>query len=176
MAVRTAFEAVGLSPVKVELGEVTIADPVNQHDQNRALTKLAHNLEAIGFEIIDDHKSRIIEKIRNIIVKLIHHSHNTQTVNLSTYITDQLHYDYTYLSNLFSATEGLTIERYFISQKIERIKELLTYDELTLSQIADQLGYSSTAYLSNQFKKETGLSPSFFKNLKHKNRRNLDDL
>lgn len=172
MAVRTAFEKAGLHPASVELGEVQF-DEQPSTDQ---LNQLDTSLKQLGFELIDDRRSRIIEKIKNIIVEFVHHSDDNLDTNLSAFLSTKLHYDYNYLSNLFSETEGLTIEKYFIAQKIEKVKELLMYDELSLSQIADRLGYSSVAYLSNQFKKETGLTPSFYKKLKQKNRRNLEDL
>lgn len=118
----------------------------------------------------------MIEKIKNAIVKLIHHSDDNIKTNLSDHIADQLHYDYTYLSNLFSEVEGTTIEKYFIAQRIEKVKELLVYDELSLSEISDRLGYSSVAYLSSQFKKVTGLTPSFYKSLKEHKRKNIEEL
>jgi len=172
MVVRAELEKAGLHPSTVELGEVEIKEQPTAD----TLLQLGKSLQNLGFEIIDDRKSRIIEKIKNIIVELIHHSIENTDVNLSKYISQQLNYDYNYLSNLFSEVEGVTIEKYFIAQKIEKVKELLKYDELTLSQIADKLGYSSVAYLSNQFKKQTGLSPSFYKSLKPNSRRNIEDL
>jgi AraC-like DNA-binding protein len=173
MAVRSAFEKSGLQLLSVELGEVELQDAPGEE----VLQTISQELHKLGFEIIDDKKSRIIEKIKNIIVEHIHHkSDGNLPVNLSAYLVQQLHYDYNYLSNLFSEIEGITIEKYFIAQKMEKVKELLKYDELSLSEIADRLGYSSVAYLSNQFKKQTGLSPSFYKNNKANDRRNLDDL
>src|SRR5690606_3422206 len=117
-----------------------------------------------------------IEQIKNIIINLVHHQDNDIKINLSDLLSSQLHQDYNYLSNLFSAIEGITIEKYFIAQKIEKVKELLVYDELSLSEIAFQLNYSSTAYLSNQFKKVTGLTPSHFKKIKEEKRKPLDHL
>jgi YesN/AraC family two-component response regulator len=114
--------------------------------------------------------------VKSAIVSLIHHSEENLHINLSTYIAEKLHHDYNYISNLFSEVEGTTIEKYFIAQKIEKVKELLKYEELSLSQIADKLGYSSVAYLSNQFKKQTGLTPSFYKTMKQNNRNNIDEL
>jgi AraC-like DNA-binding protein len=172
MAVRTELEKVGLHPLSVELGEVEIKEePVPA-----VLQQLNTALQKIGFEIIDSRKSRMIEQIKNAIVSLIHHSDDSLTVNLSGYIAQQLNYEYSYLSNLFSEVEGTTIEKYFIAQKIEKVKELLKYEELTLSQIADRLGYSSVAYLSNQFKKQTGLTPSFYKAQKENQRKSIDDI
>ncbi|MCH5597452.1 helix-turn-helix domain-containing protein [Niabella ginsengisoli] len=173
MVVTEVFEKNGMKPNAVNLGEV-IVDNVKLPPA--AFDQLHTDLKKLGFEIIDDRKRRVIEKIKNAIVELVHHSDENLQNNLSAFISDKLDYDYNYLSNIFSESEGITIEKYYIAQKIEKIKELLMYDELTLSQIADRLGYSSVAYLSNQFKKETGLSPTFFKNLKSKNRRNLEDL
>ena len=126
--------------------------------------------------MIDDKKSRIIEKIKNIIIDLVHHQDNEAKTNLSDVLSNELHHDYNYLSNLFSEVEGTTIEKYFIAQKIERVKELLVYDELSLSEIAFQLNYSSVAYLSNQFKKTTGLTPSHFKQIKEEKRKPLDEV
>lgn len=172
MVVKAELEKAGLHPLTVELGEVEI----NEKPEMETLHQLDISLQSLGFEIIDDRKSRIIEQIKNAIVSLIHHSDENISVNLSEYISKRLHYDYNYLSNLFSEVEGTTIEKYFIAQRIEKAKELLKYDELTLSEIADRLGYSSVAYLSNQFKKQTGLSPSFYKSLKKNSRRNIEDL
>ena len=172
MVVKAELEKAGFHPLTVELGEVEIKEQLTS-DTLQQLDKALRNL---GFEIIDDRKSRIIEKIKNTIVELIHHSNENISVNLSDYISKKVNYDYNYLSNLFSEVEEITIEKYFIAQKIEKVKELLKYDELTLSQIADRLCYSSVAYLSNQFKKQTGLSPSYYKSLKHNSRKNIEDL
>ena len=130
----------------------------------------------IGFEIIDDKKSKIIERIKNLIVKVVHHKEANIKINLSVLLAEKVGYEYTYLSNLFSEVESTTIEKYFIAQKIERVKELLVYDELSLSEIAYKLDYSSVAYLSTQFKKVTGLTPTFYKSLKENKRKNLEEL
>lgn len=172
MAVKAELEKAGLHPVTVELGEIEI----KEEPTPEILQELNNSLKNIGFEIIDDRKSRMIEKIKNVIIELIHHSDENISVNLSEYISQKLHYDYSYLSNLFSEVEGITIEKYFIGQRIEKVKELLKYDELTLSEIAFRLGYSSVAYLSNQFKKQTGLTPSFYKTMKQNSRKNIEDL
>lgn len=172
MVVKAELEKLGLQSLTVELGEVELKSDTTKE----TLHQLDTALQNLGFEIIDDRKSRIIEKIKNTIVELIHHSDENIGVNLSEYLTKKVNYDYGYLSNLFSEVEGTTIEKYLIAQKMEKVKELLKYDELTLSQIADRLGYSSIAYLSNQFKKQTGLSPSFYKSLKQNSRRNIEDL
>lgn len=172
MVVKAELEKAGMHPITVNLGEVEIEEDAGTD----ILYQLNTSLKSLGFEIIDDRKSRMIEQIKNAIVELVHHSNENITVNLSTFISQKLNYDYNYLSNIFSEVEGLTIEKYLIAQKIEKIKELLMYDELTLSEIADRLGYSSVAYLSNQFKKQTGLTPSFYKSLKQNSRRNIEDL
>lgn len=172
MVVSEELKKAGIAFTDVELGEIEVA----KQPTDAQLKKLDAGLKHLGFELIDDKKSRMIEKIKNNIVTLIHHSDEGIKTNLSDYLSSRLHYDYTYLSNLFSEIEGTTIEKYYISQRIEKIKELLVYDELTLSEIADKLGYSSVAYLSNQFKKVTGLTPSHFKSLKEHKRRNIEEL
>jgi YesN/AraC family two-component response regulator len=172
MVVKMELEKAGIPFLSVELGEIELKNEPSASQ----LEKLKAGLITLGFELIDDKKSRLIEKIKNEIIKLVHHSENGIKTNLSDHLTDKLHYDYTYLSNLFSEIEGITIEKYFIAQRIEKIKELLVYDELTLSEIADKLGYSSVAYLSSQFKKNTGLTPSHFKALKVHKRRNIEEL
>lgn len=172
LAVKAELEKAGLQLVSVELGEVVVEEDLSAE----ILLHLNNSLRALGFEIIDNRKSRLIEQIKNIIVELIHHSKENISVNLSEYISEKLHYDYRYLSTLFSEVEGITIEKYAIAQRVEKVKELLKYDELTLSEIADRLGYSSVAYLSNQFKKHTGLTPSFFKTQTGNIRKNIDDL
>ena len=172
MVVKNQLENAGLHLMSIELGEVEIEEELSKEK----LTGLDASLRAFGFEIIDNKKSKVIEKIKNLIVTLVHHSDLELKTNLSSFIASHMHQDYHYLSNLFSEVEGTTIEKYFIAQRIERVKELLVYDELSLSQIADQLGYSSVAYLSNQFKKVTGFTPSYFKSLKENKRRSIEDL
>ena len=172
MVVKDELIKLGVQPIKIELGEVEIAEELNAQKKNQ-LDKI---LQSFGFELIDDKKSKLIEQIKNTIVELVHYSEEQLKTNFSEHISKKLHHDYNYLSNLFSEVEGTTIEKYFISQKIEKVKELLKYDELSLSEIADRLSYSSVAYLSNQFKKQTGLTPSFYKSLKQNSRKNLDDL
>jgi YesN/AraC family two-component response regulator len=172
LAVENELRQSGYHPQQIELGEVTIDEQLD-HQQLEALDSRLKHLE---FELIDDRKGRLVERIKNLIVKLVHHSNDTLTVNLSNYLADQLQYEYNYLSNLFSESEGSTIEKYYINQKIEKVKELLIYDELNLSQIAYIMGYSSVAYLSSQFKKETGLTPSHFKHIKDNKRRNIEEL
>jgi YesN/AraC family two-component response regulator len=172
MVVQTLLQSNGLHPLSVDLGEVDIEGALSKHQ----LLQLDASLKTAGFELIDNKKSQTIEKIKNAIVELVHHSGDDLHTNLSAFITSKIHQDYNYLSNLFSEVEGTTIEKYFIHQRIEKAKELLVYDELTISEIADRLGYSSVAYLSNQFKKITGFTPSYFKSLKENKRRNIEDL
>jgi len=172
MVVKAEIEKAGFQPASIELGEVEIKETLT----SQQLQQLNISMKALGFELIDDKKVQTIEKIKNAIVTLVHHSDNTIKTNLSAYITSQIHQDYNYLSNLFSEVEGTTIEKYFITHRIEKVKELLVYNELSLSEIAFQLGYSSVAYLSNQFKKITGLTPTYFKSLKEHKRRNIEEL
>lgn len=172
MAVQDQLEKMGIKALSIQLGEVEIKEELSKTQ----ISQLNDSLKHIGFELIDNKKSRTIEKIKTAIIKLIHSSEDNLDSNLSDYISSHLNQDYHYLSNLFSAVEGTTIEKYYIAQKIERVKELLVYDELSLSQIADQLGYSSVAYLSNQFKKTTGFTPSYFKSLKENKRKSIEDL
>ncbi|MGL4292764.1 MAG: helix-turn-helix domain-containing protein, partial [Bacteroidales bacterium] len=133
-------------------------------------------LEAVGFEVIDDRRSKIIEMIKNVIRELVHRKEDELKINLSDYLAGMLKLDYSYLTTLFSEVEGTTIEKYHIAQKIERVKELLIYDNLSISEIAYQLNYSSTAHLSSQFKKVTGLTPTFYKNMADKRRISLDKI
>lgn len=172
MAVEKIFIDNGYHLQKIELGEVDVQEGLN----SEAIQKLDADLKQIGFEIIDDRKSRIIEKIKNLIISLVYQSDKPLNINISDYLSREMNYEYNYLSNLFSEVEGNTIEKYFINQKIERVKELLIYDESTLSEIAFNLGYSSVAYLSTQFKKVTGLTPGYFKAIKAQKRRNIEDL
>lgn len=172
MVVQQVFGSLGHPPVRISLGEVETVNPIPHED----LDKLRKALVSYGFGLIDDTKSRIIEKIKNLVVQSVHHSNEGLKVNYSEYIESHLNRDYAYLSSLFSEVEGTTIEKYVILQKIERVKELLVYDELTLSEIACQMGYSNVAYLSNQFKKVTGLTPSHFKQVKENKRKPLDEV
>jgi len=172
MAVRAVLEKAGLHAITVDLGEVVILEDLPKTD--RVVLNTA--LKNIGFEIIDDRKGTIIEKIKIALIGLTHYGAEQNGISVSQYISGKLHYDYAYLSNLFSGVEGTTIEKYFISLKIERVKEMLVYDELSLSEIAWHLGYSSVSHLSAQFKKLTGLTPSYYKSLKEHKRKNIDDL
>jgi len=170
MVVQNELDKLGIDVKNIKLGEVTIAEKLSPEEKEN----LEKALVPLGFEVIDEKKSRIIEKIKNIIIDLVHHQDNGLTTNLSDVLRSQLHHDYNYLSNLFSEVEGITIEKYFIAQKIEKVKELLVYDELSLSEIAFRLNYSSVAYLSNQFKKVTGLTPSHFRQIGKDRRKPLD--
>ena len=172
MAVKYELTKLGVVPINVDLGEVELNSELTQTQYQ----KFSATLKEYGFEIIDKSNARIIEKIKNTIIELVHRSDETMKINYSSYIEGKLKKKYNYLSNLFSDIEGITIEQFIIFQKIEKVKELLVYDELSLSEIADKLGYSSVAYLSTQFKKTTGLTPSYFKSIKDKKRLPLDNL
>lgn len=171
-AVQNELDKLNLKIQNIKLGEVTLEKEPTIDEKN----KLHTVLDQLGFEIIDDKKSQIIEQIKNSIIELVHHKENNTKINLSDVLADKIHHDYNYLSNLFSAVEGTTIEKYFIAQKIEKVKELLVYDELSLSEIAFHLNYSSVGYLSNQFKKVTGLSPTQFKKNLGDKRKPLDEV
>ncbi|KDN56879.1 helix-turn-helix domain-containing protein [Flavobacterium seoulense] len=172
MAVKNIFDEMKIAIQSIQLGEVEIATALDE--KQRQL--LSEQLKALGFELLDDKVSKTVERIKNLIIELVHYQNEKLKMNLSAYIADDLKQDYSALSNLFSETEGITIEHYCIAQKIERVKELLIYNELSLSQIAFQLNYSSVAHLSNQFKKTTGITPTQFKQLKGKKRKQLDGL
>lgn len=172
MVVKDALTSLGLHYIAVELGEADIVEDITprQREEIRAV------LLKSGLEIMDDKKSILIQKIKNIIVELVHYSEEPLTINLSLHLSQELNHDYTYLANLFSEVQGITIEKFFIAHKIERVKELLVYNELTLTEIAYKLHYSSVAHLCTQFKKVTGLTPSHFRSLKYKRRSMLEDL
>jgi AraC-like DNA-binding protein len=172
MIVNDELKKLGLKHAVVELGTVEVLDEFDS-DQ-RALLKT--NLLKSGLELLDDKKSILIEKVKNVIIEMIHYADELPQVNYSDYISDKLDYDYTYLSNIFSEVKGITIQQYIIMHKIEKVKELILYDELNLTEISYKLHYSSVAHLSNQFKKVTGLSPSFFKQLKLKRKSNLENM
>jgi AraC-like DNA-binding protein len=172
MVVKYELEKLGMHYTAVELGEVEVPDNVSK-DQ---LDNLSLALKLTGLELMEDSKKILVEKIKTIIIELIHYSEEQIKINLSDYLSEKLNHNYTYLSNLFSEVKGTTIEQFYLANKIERVKELLVYDELNLTEIAWKLHYSSVSHLSNQFKKMTGLTPSHFKNLKNKKRLPLGSL
>jgi AraC-like DNA-binding protein len=156
----------------VELGEVEIMEKISPQQRELLQTALLNS----GLELMDDRRSVLIERIKNVIVEMVHHSDEEIRVNFSHYLSEKLNHDYTYLANLFSEVQGTTIEQFIIAHKIERIKELIIYGELNITEIAWKMNYSSVAHLSNQFKKMTGLSPSHFKKLKDKRRSPIEDI
>ncbi len=166
MAVKSELDNLGLQYTSVELGEVEIIGDISNEQKER----LNIALKMIGLKLIDDKKIILVERIKTIIIELVHYTDSQIKVNLSDFLSQKLDYNYTYLANLFSEVKGSTIEQFYLAHKIEKVKELLIYDELNLSEIAHKLHYSSVAHLSNQFKKITGLTPSRFKKLKHKRR------
>jgi AraC-like DNA-binding protein len=170
--VKTELEKLGHETMVVNLGEVELKNEASPQQ----LQDIEKKLEEFGFELISDKSSALIERIKTLIIELAQQPGELEKQNLSQYLSRQLHKDYSALSKLFSEVTGITIEQYFILQKIERAKELMVYDELSLTQIAWELGYSSVAHLSSQFKKVTGLTPRHFKNLKHKQRNSLDEI
>ena len=172
MAVSAELEKMGISILAIQLGEVEIATDLDE-SQMQLLSK---NLSLLGFELLDDKENKTVERIKNLIIDLVYYKKEQLKSNLSNYLAADLRQDYSTLSKLFSEKEGATIEHYFIAQKIERAKELLIYNEMTLSEIAFQLNYSNVAHLSNQFKKTTGFTPTHFKQLKDKKRTQIDEL
>jgi AraC-like DNA-binding protein len=172
MAVKAELKKLGLHFIVVDLGEVDIMEDISPEQREELKIALASS----GLELMDDKRSMLIEKIKNIIIEMVHHSDELIKVNYSDYLSEKLNHDYTYLANLFSEVQGTTIEHFIISHKIERIKELIIYNELNITEIAFAMNYSSVAHLSNQFKKVTGLSPSHFKNLKDKRRSPIEEV
>lgn len=172
MVVKAELTKLGIEAQSVELGEVTLQRKLGE-DKEKQLNEVLHSL---GFALIDDKKSRLIEQVKSLLIELVREEDSKLRTNLSDYITHRVHHDYSYVSNLFSEVTGSSIEKYFIAQKIERVKELLVYDELSLSEIADKLNYSSVAHLSAQFKKVTGFTPSFYRQIKEKKRKALDEI
>jgi len=172
MVVKDELEKLGLHATVVDLGEAEIREKITpaQHD----LVKAA--LLRSGLELMDDKKSVLIQKIKTVIIELVHYTEEPLTINFSEYLGQKLNHDYTYLANLFSEVQGTTIEKFIIAHKIERVKEFLVYNELTLTEIAYRMHYSSVAHLSTQFKKVTGLTPSHFRQLKEKRRSMLEDV
>ncbi len=172
MAVKEELRKLGLHFIVVDLGEVEIMEYITMSQRE----VLKANLLLSGLELMDDKRAMLIEKIKNVIIEMVHHSDEVIKVNFSNYLSDKINHDYTYLSNLFSEVQGTTIEQFIISHKIERIKELIIYGEHNITEIAWKMGYSSVAHLSSQFKKVTGLSPSHFKQLKDKRRSPIEDI
>ena len=172
MIVKEELKNLGLHYVIVNLGEVEVLEDITpkQREQLRAA------LLKSGLELMEDKKAMLIEKIKNIIIEMIHYEEELPKVNFSEYLSERMNYDYTYLANLFSELTGITIKQYIIAHKIERVKELILYDELNLTEIAYKLHYSSVAHLSSQFKKVTGLTPTYFRMLKTKKRKALENL
>jgi len=172
MVVSQTFEKVGIKTENIQLGKVTTTEVVSPYE----LEELNQHLKSVGFEIIDDSKSRLIEAIKNSTIEYVYHYSEENRMNFSDYLTNKLNLAYPYLSSLFSSVEGITIEKYMINLKIERVKELLVYDEQTLSEIADEMGYSSVSHLSGQFKKITGFTPTYFRNLRKQKRKSIQDV
>ncbi|MCV9385970.1 helix-turn-helix domain-containing protein [Reichenbachiella ulvae] len=172
MMVKEELQKLGLHYVIVDLGMVEILEDITPQQRS----ELKANLMKSGLELLDNKRSILIEQIKNVIVEMIHYSDELPKVNYSDYISEKLGYDYTYLANTFSEVKGITIQQFIIIHKIEKVKELLIYDELNLTEISYKLHYSSVAHLSNQFKKITGLTPTFYKQLKNKRKQNLEDL
>lgn len=172
MMVQEELKRLGLKYIVVDLGVAEVFEDITENQRQQ----LKENLLKSGLELLDDKKSILIEKIKTVIIEMVHYSEELPKQNYSEYISYKLGYDYTYLSNTFSEVKGITIQQFIIMHKIERVKELLLYDELSLTEISYRLNYSSVAHLSNQFKKITGLSPSFYKQLKQKRKGNLENL
>lgn len=172
MAVKEELRKLRLHFIVVDLGEVEIMENISLQE----IEQLKLGLLSSGLELMDNKRAVLIEKIKNVIIEMVHHSDELVKTNFSNYLSEKLNHDYTYLSNLFSEVQGTTIEQFIISHKVERIKELIIYGELNITEIAWKMNYSSVAHLSNQFKKVTGLSPSHFKQLKDKRRTPIEDV
>ena len=172
IVVKDILKGMGLHFVIVDLGEVEIMESLD----NDQLEELKSALLQSGLELMDNKKAILIERIKNAIIEMVHHSNEGLKVNFSSFISEKLNHDYTYMANLFSEVQGTTIEQFTIAHKVERVKELIIYGELNITEIAWKMNYSSVAHLSNQFKKMTGLSPSHFKQLKDKTRRSLEEI
>lgn len=172
LVVKQELEKLKLQPLSVTMGEVELKEPLTAN----LLQQLNERLNDLGFELLDDKKQKQIEKIKSLLIKKVQGAEMEEHFSISEYLSKSLNKDYAYISRLFSEVEGITIEQYFILQKIEKVKEWLVYDELTLSEIAWKLGYSSVAHLSAQFKKVTGLTPSYFKTLGNAQRKPLDKI
>ena len=172
MVVKSELEKLGLHYVDVKIGEANIIGEILPEQ----LEQLDRALRKSGLLLMDNKRSILVEKIKTAIIELVHYTEEQITMNLSDYLSEKLGYDYTYLANLFSEVKGITIEKFYLTHKIEKVKELIIYDELNLTEIAYKMNYSSVAHLSNQFKKFTGLTPSHFKKLKNKRRSTLEDV
>lgn len=172
MAVKEELKKLGLHFIVVDLGEVDIMEELSAEQREQ----LKNALLSLGFELMDDKRAILIERIKNAIIEMVHHTDEMIKVNFSDYLSEKLNHDYTYLANLFSEVQGTTIEQFIISHKVERIKELIMYGELSISEIAWKMNYSSVAHLSNQFKKVTGLTPSHFKQLRDKRRSPIEEI
>jgi AraC-like DNA-binding protein len=172
MVVKAELEKLGLNYKQVKIGEVDLAGDINPEQ----LEMLDIGLKRAGLVLMDDKKSILVEKIKSAIIEVVHYSEDQIKVNLSDFLSEKLNCNYTYLANLFSEVKGITIEKFYLTHKIERVKELIVYDELNLSEIAYRMNYSSVAHLSNQFKKFTGLTPTHFKMLKNKRRDTLENV
>jgi AraC-like DNA-binding protein len=172
MVVKSELEKLGVHYTLLELGEADVMEDLTAGQ----LDSLNRALKSTGLELMDDKKSILVERIKTTIIELVHYTDEQIKTNLSDFLSNKLNYNYTYLANLFSEVKGTTIEKFYLAHKIEKVKELLVYDELNLTEIADKLHYSSVAHLSNQFKKMTGLTPSHFKNLRNKRRQALGNV
>ena len=172
MVVESELKKLGLQYIDVKIGEANVIENIEPEQ----LRQLDIALRKSGLLLMDDKKSILVEKIKSAIIELVHYTEEQIKVNLSDYLSEKLNYNYTYLANLFSEVKGITIEKYYLTHKIEKVKELIVYDEMNLTEIAYKMHYSSVAHLSNQFKKYTGLTPSHFKNLKYKRRGTLEDV
>ena len=172
MLVKEALKNIGLHFIVIDLGEVEVMEDITSEQKEILKTTLTE----AGLELMDDKRAILIEKIKTVIVEMVHHSGELPKTNFSNYLSQRLNHDYTYMANLFSEVQGKTIEQFMICHKVERIKELIIYGELNMSEIAHKMNYSSMAHLSGQFKKVTGLTPSHFKQLKDKRRSPIEDI
>lgn len=172
LVISQILKKLNYTPLKIELGKAIVQEPLESGDREA----IRNALEEYGFELIDDKRLHLIEKIRTAVIELVHYEDNLSKLKLSGYLKEKCHHDYSFLSKLFSEVNGISIEKYYIAQKVERVKELLAYDELSISEIASRLQYSSVAHLSSQFRTTTGMSPSEFKRLKNHNRKPLDQV
>ena len=172
MVVKAELETLGFHYVDVKIGEANIIENI----QPEQLEQLDSALRKSGLQLMDDKRSILVEKIKSAIIELVHYTDEQIKINLSDFLSDKLNHNYTYLSNLFSEVKGTTIEKFYLAHKIEKVKELIVYDELNITEIAYKMHYSSVAHLSNQFKKITGLTPSHFKKLRNKRIGSIEDV